>query len=126
MLGVKPDPYAAVTESILQMRARSGPLWDLAKERGQIMSEAYRAAGSPAHVTIVNYPDGGRYARVIGHGASTRFEPATEAEWRAWRAWATDRDRLRQELRIWRGPSGKSRRDAARAAADERGESEAS
>lgn len=83
-----------------QMMGRSGPIYEIARERGRIISEAYRAAGRPRYVSESRTPDGMAYVHRITRGPRKWQQgPATEAEWRAWRAWCTERERLRQELR---------------------------
>ena len=79
-------------DALKQMRERTGPIYELARERSRIIGEAYRAAGSPRHVAMVRGPDGWHIMRIVGRGAHTRYEPSTETEWRAWRTWASDRD----------------------------------
>jgi len=89
-------------EAFTQMRARSGPIYDLARERSRIVSEAYRAAGRPRDVTASRTRNGWTYEHKVGHGSTARLEPATEDEWTAWVAWCRERERLRRELGIGR------------------------
>ncbi len=76
------------------------------QELSRIVAEAYRAAGRPRRVTrIWTHGEGwGECLHQIGSGPRRyEFEPATEAEWKAWTAWVIERDRLREELGVNRG-----------------------
>ena len=90
-----------------QMVERSGPIYELARERSRIISEAYRAAGRPRDVTMIRTPEGWSYVHRVGHGHRyVRDDPATEPEWRAWRAWCSERERLRRD--VFREPATRS------------------
>lgn len=81
-----------------QMRERSGPHYDLATQRGRIITAAWRAAGSPARLQRV-YAGPHRIAWYLyapwkrGHR-----QEATPAQVAAWQAWCAERSRLHREL----------------------------
>ncbi len=77
-----------------QMTDRSGPVYATAKERSRVVAEAYRAAGSPPRVT--SGPEALLYAP---WKAKRNIVPATPEQAAAWRAWTSERERLRRELR---------------------------
>ena len=93
---------AREAEAFRQMKARAGPLYQLARERGTVLSRAYRAAGQPRDVTRARGPDGWVYMHQVHGGQRGYFEPATEEEWREWRQWVQQRVRMRRELGIGR------------------------
>jgi DNA-directed RNA polymerase subunit RPC12/RpoP len=69
-----------------QMEARSGPVYEVSRERSRLISEAWRAFGSPhrpQHFDITRPPD-----------------PTTPEgrAWHAWRAWRREKARLYREL----------------------------
>lgn len=92
------DPLHAALErqwdNWTQMTDRSGPIYATAKERSRAVAEAYRAAGSPPHVT--SGPQPLLYAPWKARGEQI---PATPEQAAAWRAWTSERERLRRELR---------------------------
>lgn len=76
------------------------------RQLSAIVAEAYRAAGRPRKVTRVWTRRGGwgECLHMIESGPRRyEYEPATEAEWRAWSAWVIERDRLREQLGVNRG-----------------------
>ena len=86
--------------ALKQMTERSGPIYELAREPSRIISDAYRAAGRPRAVSALGTRDGWVYVHRITRGPRKwQDETATEAEWRAWRAWCSARERLRRTLR---------------------------
>jgi hypothetical protein len=90
----------AVLDNLQQMRDRSGPQYELSQQRSRIVADAYRAAGSPRHVSKVRTPTGWEYRHIVTRGPRRgELEPATEEDWRAWHAWAGIRFQLRAELR---------------------------
>ena len=80
-----------------QLADRSGPVYDTAKARSKAMADAYRAAGSPPRVT--SGPQPLLYGPWKARGEQV---PATPAQAAAWRAWTSERERLRRELRSGR------------------------
>ena len=82
-------------EARRQMEQRQGPLYELSKANSRIISEAWRAAGSPRKP-----PGSGLQKSASGH-----LERTETPEWRAWRAWIRERERLRRENRM-RGTGG--------------------
>lgn len=95
-----------VFEEVAQMQARSGPYYDLAKERSRIVNAAYRAAGSPRKIgaRMMYNPTRIVPVFVIRSGKSDEdTELATQADVDAWHAWVRQRDRLRRELGVKRG-----------------------
>lgn len=94
-----------MVEQHKQMEERSGPQYELAKQRSRLMSDAWRAAGSPARLTCVihGHTDENGWTGQIRwyvHRAYKRGElvEATPDQLTAWRAWQTDSRRLRREL----------------------------
>lgn len=79
-----------------QMKERSGPIYDLSRERSRIIKDAWRAAGSPRKVSMISTKDGVKY---VVHRSSGDYEFVTKDEADAWYAWRRERDRLRNELR---------------------------
>ena len=78
----------------------------LGRELSRIVAEAYKAAGRPRQVTRVWTRRGGWgecLHRIRSGPRRYEYEPATEAEWRAWSAWVVERDRLREQLAVNRG-----------------------
>ncbi len=77
----------ATGDVIDQMERRSDPLYELSKANSRRSSEAWRAAGSP------------RKPKRSGIQRSTRgvWERVDTPEWRAWRSWLQQRDRLRRQ-----------------------------
>lgn len=76
-----------------EMKERSGPFYELSKERSRIISTAWRAAGSPRHVSQVGTSNGIAY--VVWH-RDRSFDWVTEEDWNAWMAWQRERARLHQ------------------------------
>ncbi len=92
-----------MTAAYIQMRQRSGPYYDLSRERSRIVSEAYRAAGSPRKVFMRHGLDGElRYFFARQHPVPDP-QPATKTDADAWYAWGRERDHLRRELGSSRG-----------------------
>ncbi len=80
-----------------QLADRSGPVYDAAKARSRAVADAYRAAGSPTRVTSGPQP------LLYGPWKSCGEQvPATTEQAAAWRAWTSERERLRRELRYGR------------------------
>lgn len=84
---------ARMVDAQRQMEQRAGPVYDLAVSRSRVISDAYRAAGSPPK------PRGPGF-QLSETGMPERVETP---EWQAWRAWLTIRYQLRRELGIQRG-----------------------
>ena len=101
MSTVEDDPIARrIVESarrqvdcVSQMQSRSGPLYELAKERSRIMSAAWRAAGSPRDpqriwdkaMRHLKIPDGERYDVWVGSerlGEDLPGDAASDLLWR--------------------------------------------
>jgi hypothetical protein len=82
-----------MVEARRQMEQHTGPLYDISVSRSQVISDAYRAAGSPPK------PRGPAF-QLSETGALERVDTP---EWRAWRAWLPVRERLRRDLGIQRG-----------------------
>ena len=87
-------------DALRQMMTRSGPLYELARQRSRVVSEAYRAAGRPPAIRPIHGRDGRTYVRKVGRGRHWHYEPATQDEWEAWQAWLRQRARLRKQLGI--------------------------
>jgi hypothetical protein len=80
-----------------QMRARSGPLYELAKDRSRITSAAWRAAGSPRRVHRVHFPEGARW--ILGAPKHPKtWRPSTRSDVDAWFGWWHERARLHSTL----------------------------
>ena len=45
-------------EALRQMEERSGPIYEIVRERSRIVSAAYKAAGRPRDVTAIDTSDG--------------------------------------------------------------------
>ena len=75
-----------------QMEKRSGPVYELAKYRSGVISDAYRAAGSPPK------PPGSSFQP----SASGALERMDTLEWQRWRAWLRRRTELQRELGMQR------------------------
>ena len=76
------------------------------QELSRIVAEAYKAADRPRQVTRVWTRRGGWgecLHRIRSGARRYEYEPATEAEWKAWSTWVVERDRFREELRVNRG-----------------------
>ncbi len=80
-----------------QMERRAGPLYELSVYRSGVISDAYRAAGSPPR------PRG----PFIGNSRSGKklYGPPDQntPEYQAWRAWKRQKEQRRRELGIHRG-----------------------
>lgn len=91
----------AVLDNQQQMRLRSGPMYELSRERSRIVGAAWRAAGSPQRPR-------GALTGISGTGNKLYGPPdRTSAEWQTWRGWLRKRTRLHRELRM--GPWSTSR-----------------
>jgi hypothetical protein len=82
-----------------QMVERTGPIYEIARERSRMMHAAWRAAGSPPHVHQVRIAGGCRYVTWTRAADPATWKPATDAEVKAWYTWWRERDRLRRGLR---------------------------
>lgn len=91
-------PLRRQMEAYAQMVQRSGSLYELARERSRIVTEAYRAAGRPRKVSLTRTHEGWQHMFHIGRGHESQAEPATKQDADAWYAWARQRDRLRRKL----------------------------
>ncbi len=88
-------------EVLRQMQERSGPIYELARERSRIISEAYQAAGRPRRVSLVHSPHGLAYVFHVRRGGKwNHSEPATRDDADAWYGWWRERERLRRKLGI--------------------------
>jgi len=84
--------FKRLTDNLDQMKARSGPFYDLAHERNRIISSAWRATGSPKRPR-------GAFRGVSGNGKKLYGPPdRTTAEWQVWREWLQQKTRLYREL----------------------------
>jgi hypothetical protein len=83
-----------------QMKRRAGPLYERARYLSGILSDAYRAAGSPRR------PPGSRF-QLSATGELRRLDTP---EWQAWSAWVQQREQLRGEHGVTRGVLGRIRR----------------
>jgi hypothetical protein len=94
-----------IAEAVTQMQARSGPYYDLARERSRIVAAAYKAAGSPRKVGAGMAYNPLRVVPVftVRSGKTYHTEPATQADKDAWYSWVRERDHLRRELGVNRG-----------------------
>jgi hypothetical protein len=81
-----------VVDNQSQIRARAGPIYELSRERSRIISEAWRAVGSPRRPR-------GPFRGISGTGRKLYRPPdRTTAEWQVWRAWLSERARPYREL----------------------------
>ena len=85
--------------AVKQMQDRSGPIYETARARSRISSEAWRAAGSPRPVHRVRRDGVPTYVFWSNHGDPMTWLPASDAEVAAWYAWWRERDRLRRDVR---------------------------
>jgi len=81
-----------------QMEKRAGPLYKLAVYRSDVISDAYRAAGSPPKPR-------GPFLGVSAASRKKLYGPPDQntTEYRTWRAWVQQKVRLQRELGIQRG-----------------------
>ncbi|SRR5712692_4695437 len=81
-----------------QMEKRAGPLYKLAVYRSDVISDAYRAAGSPPKPR-------GPFLGVSAASGKKLYGPPDQntTEYRTWRAWVEQKVRLQRELGIQRG-----------------------
>ncbi len=91
---------ARMDDARQQMMRRAGPLYERARYLSGILSDAYRAAGSPPK------PAGSRF-QLSATGELQRLETP---EWQAWGAWLQLRERLRGEHGVNRGVLGRIKR----------------
>jgi hypothetical protein len=84
---------ARMVDAQRQMEQRAGPVYDLSVSRSRVVSDAYRAAGSPPK------PPGSPFQ----FSETGLLERGDTPEWQAWRAWLQIREQLRRELGIQRG-----------------------
>lgn len=91
---------ARMDDARQQMMRRAGPLYERARYLSGILSDAYRAAGSPRR------PHGSRF-QVSATGELQRMDTP---EWEAWGAWVQQRERLRSEHGVTRGVGGRIKR----------------
>ena len=88
------DMIRRISDTQHQMRARSGPIYELARERSRIITAAWREAGSPVRPR-------GAYLGTSGTGKKLYGPPdRTTAEWQIWRQWLHKRTRLQRELGV--------------------------
>lgn len=85
-----------------QMRTRSGPYYELARERSPIVAEAYRLVGSPRKVSLSRTAAGWSWFFTATLGGPDP-EPAPPGAVAAWQAWWRQRDAIRQSLGSQRG-----------------------
>ena len=78
---------ASTSEAQSQMELRAGPFYELSRDNSRLISEAWRASGSPRK------PAGGGLRRTERGG----WERIETPEWQAWRAWLRQREQLRRE-----------------------------
>lgn len=79
-----------------QMKRRAGPLYELAHHRLGVISDAYRAAGSPPRPR-------GPFLGISATGKKLYGPPdQTTPEYKAWRAWVQQKVRLQRELGMQR------------------------
>jgi hypothetical protein len=85
-----------VLENIQQMTARSGPIYECARERSRIVSAAWRQAGRPRRVITLWTVDGPTYWVEKADGSR---EAASAEQAKAWGAWVRARARLRADFK---------------------------
>lgn len=84
--------FRRLADNQKQMKARSGPMYELARERSRIISAAWRAAGSPPRPK-------GEFRGLSGSGKKLYGQPdRTTAEWQRWREWLHQRTQLYKTL----------------------------
>lgn len=81
-----------LTDNQDQMKARSGPMYELSRERSRLISEAWRAAGRPKRPR-------GAFRGISGSGKKLYGAPdRTTAEWQVWREWLHQKTALYRKL----------------------------
>ena len=84
-------------DAMTQMTARSGPIHEKSKDRGKVLSAAWRAAGSPPRVIRVGEETRIQYYLYAPWKRESQFEEATPEQVEAWYSWNRERARLIRE-----------------------------